>query len=188
MSPALNKLYYLFLFIVFSLILAIGIKFNLYPLWQKTKPVYLNSKSLSQQYNEYSEDAKNIKNLQSQLLNTEQKYNLVTQHIPKESNFQGFLNTISENANQLGLIVNNTTIKNTVNKDFYKIILVDFSLSGSYEHFLNFLKYLQSQKYFVNTNHWTLTRETPPMTTVLKPENIPDNLNIVITLEFIVLQ
>jgi Tfp pilus assembly protein PilO len=183
-----KKLYSLFLIILFLMIVAAGIKFDLYPLWLKIKPIYLASNTFSQRYAEYNDDIKNAHKLQSQLIESQQKFSILVQPIPQEKNFQNFLNTLADEAKQQALNITEMNLKTPISKEFYKIIPVEFTFSGSYEHFLNFLNSLQSQKYFVSADSWTLTREMPPMTTVLKPENSPDNLTINITLEFVVLK
>jgi len=106
--------------------------------------------------------------------------------LPDADNIQSFINTtIIQSGKNQGLKFLTVNPQSSTAKDFYHIIPVQLVILGTYQQFSDFLKLLNTQHYFIHIDDFSMTRQQPAGTTVLKNnENTPDGLIINATADF----
>ncbi len=173
------------LILVFLLVLILGYSVDLNYQWDR----FMRARNHTHQLEE------NIKQTHQRILQTDQYISLLSQThtefdqikitLPNAANIQPFIGTILQSGKNLGLKFLTVDQQAVTSKDFYHIIPVQLVILGTYQQFLDFLNLLNTQHYFVDINNFSMARQQPAETTVLKNNNnTPDILMINATADF----
>lgn len=182
MNHLIKKVILIFLFL---LILVIGYCIDLDHQWAR----FLRARGHTHQL-EVS-----LKQTHQKILKTDQYKNLLSKTraefdqakttLPDADNIQSFINTTIQSGKSQGLTFLTVNPQSSIAKDFYHIIPVQFVILGTYQQFSDFLKLLNTQHYFIHIDDFSMTRQQPAETTVLKNnDNTPDVLIINATADF----
>lgn len=182
MSNLIKKFILVFLFL---LILAIGFYIDLHHQWSR----FLRARDHTQQLEA------NLKQTHQKILQTDQYKNLLSKTraefdqikatLPNSTNLQPLMNTVIQSGKNQGLQFLVVNQQASMTKEFYHIIPVQLAILGTYQQFSNFLNYLNTRHYFINIDNFSMARQQPAETTVLKNnDNTPDILMINATADF----
>ena len=165
--------------LLFLLILAIGYFTDLDHQWAR----FLRAREHTHQLEE------NLKQTHQKILQTGQYEILLSKTraefdqtkitLPNADNIQPFINTTLQSGKNLGLKFLTVNQQASTTKDFYHIIPVQLVILGTYQQFSDFLNFLNTQHYFIDIDNFSMARQQPAQTTVLKNNNnTPDVLMI----------
>jgi len=169
----------IFFILYFLTIIAVGY-FVLPSLWQRLWHAHTRYETMSQRYTAAQNGAVDLK----QLENLQNTYEKVADNLPNAANFQAFINVILQKGRKEDLQFTRISLGKSVVKSGLNEVPVQMIFSGSYQHYLNFLKTLHDNNYYIIMNDWMITRQLPVVTTVLHPENIPDKLTFTVNAYF----
>jgi Tfp pilus assembly protein PilO len=169
-------------FLFFIAILLLGYHYDLRILFHRFYPIVTETVQLQRQLNSLQQHQALTAQYQTQLASAQASFDKAIVAFPQVTDFAVFLQTFISQGEQQGIKFTTVHQLPAIEKDFYHAVPIELEIVGSFDDLSTFLQHCAQSSTLFSWGNWTITRQTPPATTLA--ENNPDSLMFMTTATF----